>query len=164
MVKRLAIAFAPVINDWSPNRTAMSEPLAFGHFRLALRPDGTPIELGHGAMGVTYKAYDEKLHIDVALKVIAPNQVGDRHAQALFLREARAAARVRHGNVASVLELDDTPGRFFYAMEFVDGQSLKEWLPSHSPVPPELAVSIATQIARGLEAIHKQDIVHRDLK
>src|SRR5215468_12740563 len=118
-------------------------------------PDGTPIELGRGAMGVTYRAYDEKLHIDVALKVIAPNQVGDRHAQALFLREARAAARVRHGNVASVLELDDTPGRIFYAMEFIDGQSLKAWLPGRSPLEPKLALALATQIARGLEAIHK---------
>ncbi|OAI42835.1 hypothetical protein AYO41_03490 [Verrucomicrobia bacterium SCGC AG-212-E04] len=142
----------------------MSESMAFGHFRVANGPDGTPIELGRGGMGITYKAFDERLHIDVALKVIAPGQVGDRHAQALFLREARAAARVRHSNVASVLELDDTPGRFFFAMEFVDGQSLKEWMLEHRPVPPSVAVGLAVQIARGLEAIHEQGIVHRDLK
>jgi serine/threonine-protein kinase len=142
----------------------MSEPPTFGHFRLAIRPDGAPIELGRGAMGVTYKAYDEKLHIDVALKVITPDQVGDPHSQALFLREARAAARVRHSNVASVLELDDTPGRIFYAMEFVNGQSLKAWLQGRTPLKPKLAIELAIQIARGLEAIHKQGIVHRDLK
>src|SRR5450631_3473134 len=142
----------------------MSESLAFGHFRVAIHPDGTPVELGRGAMGVTYKAYDQRLRIDVALKIITPAQVDNPRAQSLFLREARAAARVRHSNVASVLELNDTPGQFFYAMEFVDGQSLKEWLVGRTPLSPLLAVSIATQMARGLKAIHEQGIVHRDLK
>ncbi|OAI42349.1 hypothetical protein AYO41_00870 [Verrucomicrobia bacterium SCGC AG-212-E04] len=142
----------------------MSEPLAFGHYRVARLPDGAPVELGRGAMGITYKAYNERLHIHVALKVIAPAQVGDRHAQALFLREARAAARIRHSNVASVLDLDDTPGRIFYAMEYIDGQSLKAWLPEHRPVAPLLAINLALQVARALEAIHEQGIVHRDLK
>jgi serine/threonine protein kinase/TolB-like protein len=142
----------------------MSDPLAFGHFRVATNPDGTPVELGRGAMGVTYKAFDARLRIDVALKIISPAQVDNPRAQSLFLREARAAARVRHSNVASVLELDDTPGQFFYAMEFIDGESLREWMPARVPLKPELAISIATQIARGLKAIHAQDIVHRDLK
>src|SRR5450631_4155603 len=106
----------------------MSESLAFGHFRVALHPDGTPVELGRGAMGVTYKAYDERLRIDVALKIITPAQVDNQRAQSLFLREARAAARVRQSNVASVLFLNEEPGRFFFAMEFVGGQSLKEWM------------------------------------
>jgi serine/threonine protein kinase/tetratricopeptide (TPR) repeat protein len=142
----------------------MSEPLAFGHFRVATHLDGSPIELGRGTMGVTYKAFDERLRIDVALKIIAPAQVNNPRAQSLFLREARAAARVRHSNVASVLELDDTPGRFFFAMEFIDGRSLKEWMIGRIPIRPALAISIATQIARGLEAIHEQGVVHRDLK
>src|SRR5260221_11546804 len=103
----------------------MNEPLVFGHFRIAKDPEGTPVELGRGAMGVTYKAYDERLRIDVALKVIQPSQTEDPKAQALFLREARAAARVHHANVASVVFLNDTPGNFFYAMEFVAGESLQ---------------------------------------
>ena len=88
----------------------------------------------------------------------------DRKAQGLFLREARAAARVRHSNVASVLSLDDTPGNFFYAMEFVPGETLQEFLRKRGPLPPPLALALAIQIAHGLEAIHAQGIVHRDLK
>jgi len=76
--------------------------LHFAHFDVMLRDDGTPWELGRGAMGVTYKARDPQLRVDVALKVINPAQVGDAKARALFLREARAAARVHHANVGSV--------------------------------------------------------------
>ena len=115
-------------------------------------------------MGVTYKAFDERLRIEVALKVITPAQVDEAKAQALFLREARAAARVRHSNVASVVYLNDTPGNFFYAMEFIAGESLADWLRTRGALPPAMAIGFATQIARGLEAIHAQQIVHRDLK
>ncbi len=115
-------------------------------------------------MGVTYKAYDEELRIDVALKVIMPGRVDDAKAQALFLREARAAARVRHPNVANVVFLNTTPGNCFYAMEFVAGESLADWLQKRGALPPALAIGFAIQIARGLGAIHEQQIVHRDLK
>ena len=138
--------------------------LAFGHYRVRRHPDGSIWELGRGAMGVTYKAYDERLRIEVALKVITPGQVDDPKVQALFLREARAAARVRHPNVASVVFLNDVPGKFFYAMEFVAGESLADWLRTRGPMPPALAIGFAIQIARGLGAIHAQHIVHRDLK
>ncbi len=138
--------------------------LVFGHFRVASQPDGTPMELGRGAMGVTYKAFDERLRIDVALKIIAPTQIDNPKAQASFLREARAAARVHHSNVASVVYLNDTPGNFFYAMEFVEGQPLREWMRAQHVVPPVTAIALAIQIARGLEAIHEQHLVHRDLK
>ena len=138
--------------------------LVFGHFRVASQPDGSPMELGRGAMGVTYKAFDERLRIDVALKLIAPAQVDNPKAQSSFLREARAAARVHHSNVASVVYLNDTPGNFFYAMEFVEGQSLRDWMREQHVVPPATAIALAIQIARGLEAIHEQHLVHRDLK
>jgi serine/threonine protein kinase len=138
--------------------------LAFGHYRVLRRPDGSIWELGRGAMGVTYKAYDEQLRIDVALKVITPGKVDDPKAQALFLREARAAARVRHPNVASVVFLNTTPGNIFYAMEFIAGESLADWLRTRGALPPAMAIGFATQIARGLGAIHEQNIVHRDLK
>ena len=128
------------------------------------RPDGATWELGRGAMGVTYKAFDERLRIEVALKLITPGQVDDAKTQALFLREARAAARVRHPNVASVVYLNDTPSDFFYAMEFIEGKSLQEWLRTRGALPAALAIGLAMQIARGLGAIHHQHIVHRDLK
>jgi TolB-like protein/tRNA A-37 threonylcarbamoyl transferase component Bud32 len=138
--------------------------LAFAHYRVSRRPDGSLWELGRGAMGVTYKAFDEQLRVDVALKVITPGQVDDARAQALFLREARAAARVHHSNVASVVHLNTTPGNVFYAMEFIAGESLADWLRIRGALPPAMAIGFATQIARGLGAIHEQHIVHRDLK
>ena len=138
--------------------------LKFAQYCVLRRPNGSTWELGRGAMGVTYKAFDEQLRVDVALKLITPGQVDDPKAKALFLREARAAARVRHPNVASVLFLSTTPGNLFYAMEFIAGESLQDWLRARGAIAPRVAVSFALQIARGLEAIHAQQIVHRDLK
>ena len=111
--------------DDSPAGAAGAPELRFAHYRVLRRPDGSIWELGRGAMGVTYKAFDEQLRVDVALKIIAPAQVDDPKTQALFLREARAAARVHHPNVASVVFLSTTPGNLFYAMEFIDGESLR---------------------------------------
>ncbi len=144
----------------------MSNPshLHFAHFEVRRQEDGAPWELGRGAMGVTYKAYDPQLRLDVALKVINPAQVGDDKARALFLREARAAARVHHANVGSVVFLNPDPENMFYAMEFIAGESLRDWLHSRVPLPPLMAIGLSLQIARGLEAIHREGVIHRDLK
>ena len=72
----------------------------FEHYQLVTSADGTPVELGRGAMGVTYKAFDVDLHCPVTLKVISERYLGDESARLRFLREARAAARLRHSNVA----------------------------------------------------------------
>ncbi len=144
--------------------TSEVDPTQFDRYRILTRPDGSPYELGRGTMGVTYKAFDERLQIEIALKVIKSNWLGNPTVQGLFLREARAAARVRHPNVASVLFLNDEPEHFFYAMEFVAGQSLGAWLTERGPIKPELATDLSIQLARGLGAIHDQKIVHRDLK
>jgi hypothetical protein len=74
----------------------------FEHYELVKGADGTPVELGRGAMGITYKAFDTDLHCPVTLKVISERYVGDESSRLRFLREARAAASVRHPNVASV--------------------------------------------------------------
>ncbi len=158
-VEALDCALMPELSPAQPDAD-----LRFAHYRVERSPDGSPWKLGSGAMGVTYKAFDERLRIEVALKVITPAQVDEAKAQALFLREARAAARVRHPNVASVVFLNDTPGKFFYAMEFIAGESLADWLRTRGALPPEMAIGFAIQIARGLGAIHHQQIVHRDLK
>src|SRR5258708_40096698 len=93
-----------------------------------LDPDGEPIELGRGAMGITYKAFDIDLRFPVTLKVISEKYVGDESARLRLLREARASAKVRHPNVASVLHLGRTRSGDFYAMEFVEGESLESLL------------------------------------
>src|SRR5262249_34989895 len=95
----------------------------FEHYELVTGEDGKPVELGHGAMGVTYKAFDVDLRCPVTLKVISERYLGDESARLRFLREARAAARLRHSNVASVLHLGRTGSSFFYAMEFVEGET-----------------------------------------
>jgi hypothetical protein len=77
----------------------------FDHYELVTGEDGTPVELGRGAMGVTYKAFDINLRCPVTLKVISERYLGDESARLRFLREARAAASVRHPNVASVFHL-----------------------------------------------------------
>jgi hypothetical protein len=80
----------------------------FEHYELVTGEDGKPVELGRGAMGVTYKAFDVDLHCPVTLKVISERYLGDESARDRFLREARAAASVRHPNVASVFHLGRT--------------------------------------------------------
>jgi uncharacterized Zn finger protein (UPF0148 family) len=104
-----------------------SEPVArrLEHYELVNGEDGKPIELGRGAMGVTYKAFDVDLRCPVALKVISERYLGDESARLHFLREARAAASLRHPNVAAVLHLGRTGSSYFYAMEFVGGRLWK---------------------------------------
>ena len=99
-----------------------SQVRRFEHYEVMLDDDGRPIELGRGAMGVTYKALDVDLRCPVTLKVISERYLGDESAQLRFLREARAAASVRHPNVASVFHLGRTGSSYFYAMEFVGGK------------------------------------------
>jgi Protein kinase domain/NACHT domain len=136
----------------------------FEHYELVTSEDGKPVELGRGAMGVTYKAFDVDLHCPVALKVIGERYLGDETAQLRFLREARGAASVRHSNVASVFHLGRTGQNYFYAMEFVEGETLENLMKRSGRLEVKLALEIATQVAAGLAAIHKQKLVHRDIK
>jgi hypothetical protein len=136
----------------------------FEHYELLKGEDGKPLELGRGAMGVTYKAYDIDLQFSVALKVISERYLGDESARLRFLREARSAARLRHSNVASVLHLGRIGSSYFYAMEFVEGETLEKLIKRSGQIEVKLALEIATQVAAGLAAVHKQKLVHRDIK
>ena len=143
-----------------------SEPAGtrFEKYELMLLEDGRPVELGRGAMGVTYKALDVDLRCPVTLKVISEKYLGDESARLRFIREARAAASVRHPNVATVFHLGRTGQNYFYAMEFVEGETLETLIRRSSRFEVRLALEIATQIASGLAAVHKQKLVHRDIK
>src|SRR5271166_1883855 len=136
----------------------------FEHYELVTGEDGKPVELGRGAMGVTYKAFDVDLHCPVTLKVISERYLGDESARLRFLREARAAASLRHQNVASVFHLGRTGSSYFYAMEFVEGETLEHLIRRLGRVEARLALEIVTQVGAGLAAIHKQRLVHRDIK
>src|SRR5262245_45639754 len=136
----------------------------FDHYELVTGEDGKPVELGRGAMGVTYKAFDINLRCPVTLKVISERYLGDESARLRFLREARAAASVRHPNVASVFHLGTIGQNYFYAMEFVEGETLEKLIRRSGRLEIKLALEIASQVATGLAAVHKQKLVHRDIK
>jgi tRNA A-37 threonylcarbamoyl transferase component Bud32 len=143
-----------------------SAPLArrFENYELALDGHGRPIELGRGAMGITYKALDVDLRCPVTLKVISERYVADESARRRFLREARAAACVHHPNVASVFHLGRSGKDYFYAMEFVEGETLENFIKRCGRLEVKPALEIITQVAAGLGAVHKQKLVHRDIK
>src|SRR5215471_3613748 len=143
-----------------PNQPAQR----FDHYELVMGEGGKPVELGRGAMGVTYKALDINLHCPVTLKVISERYLGDESARLRFLREARVAASVRHSNVASVFHLGKTGSSYFYAMEFVEGETLQNLIKRTGRVDVRLALEITTHVAAGLAAVHEQHLVHRDIK
>jgi serine/threonine-protein kinase len=144
--------------------------LVFGDFEVEQRADGSYWELGRGGMGVTYLARDKVLRRRVALKVIDTPTVSTHRdsqtARERFLREARAAAALRHPNVAAVYQFGAAPdvSRCFYAMELVEGETLETRVRRHGPLNPKVVVEIATQIAQALTAAAAQGLIHRDLK
>ena len=144
--------------------TSQREAERFEHYQLVKSEDDGPVELGRGAMGITYKAFDVDLHCLVALKVIGERYLGDESARVRFLREARAAASVRHPNVASVLYLGRTGSSYFYAMEFVEGETLENLIRRSGRLTIKSALEIMTQVIAGLAAVDKQKLVHRDIK
>ncbi|MGD9140895.1 MAG: protein kinase [bacterium] len=119
--------------------------------------------IGAGGMGVVYKAVDTKLDRTVALKFLPPHLLCDATARARFEHEAKSASALNHPNITTIYEIDDDQGRCFIAMEFVDGQSLREVLKDRVLTMDEV-LDIALQIGQGLDAAHKKDVVHRDIK
>jgi len=142
----------------------MEESIRFQHFEVLRREDGSLFELGRGAMGVTYKAFDTNLRCHVALKVISPAYLDSDLARDRFLREARVAAAIRHPNVATVFHLGSENETWFYAMEFVDGETVEQMMRRDGAVPDPMALEITDQVARALGAAQKQGLVHRDIK
>jgi serine/threonine protein kinase len=157
-------ALRGAVQTQSDSVTDISSELRFEHYTVLQNAEGKPLELGRGAMGVTYKALDVNLRCAVALKVISARLVGDESARRRFVREARAAASVRHPNVASVFHLGKSDDGYFYAMEYVEGETLGNLIKRCGRVEPKIALEITSQLAAGLAAIHEQNLVHRDIK
>jgi eukaryotic-like serine/threonine-protein kinase len=120
-------------------------------------------ELGHGGMGVVYRARDEHLPRDVALKVLPAGLFSDETARSRFRREAQTLSQLNHSNIATVYDFDRENGVDFLAMEFVEGETLAVEVAA-GPLPEKEVVALGTQIAEALEEAHEHGIIHRDLK
>ena len=139
----------------------------FAQYVIEKREDGRAWELGRGAMGVTYRATDSTLQRSIALKITnidhAPNATTARER---FLREARAAAALRHPNIATVHQfgIDEESGQCFYAMELIEGETLEERVRRKGPCDVPTVIAIAQQVAGALLAAETRGLVHRDIK
>ena len=154
--------------DKADVETAAPGSVIFGDFEIARCDDGSPWELGRGAMGVTYLATDKVLRRKVALKVIeVPETMRGLHElHQRFLREARSAASLRHPNVAAVYQFGGSSnGRHrYYAMELVEGETLETRVRRDGPLNAKLVLEIAIQVTRALMAAAAHGLIHRDLK
>src|SRR6266568_1235638 len=139
-------------------------PLKYDHFEVEVGVDGFPIELGSGAIAITYRARDTVLNSVVALKVIDRTVAQNPGARSRFLREARAAAQIRHPNVARVSHYGEQDGECFYVMEVVEGETLEAKVRREGPLSLALALEIIDQVARALAAAEACGVVHRDIK
>jgi TolB-like protein/predicted Zn-dependent protease/predicted Ser/Thr protein kinase len=139
----------------------------FGVYEIDRREDGSLYELGRGAMGVTYRATDTSLQRKVALKIIKID-IAERSADARerFMREARAAAALRHENIATIHQFGMRleTGQYFYAMELIEGETLEERVRRAGPLDARNTIEIAQQVTSALAAAEKHGLVHRDLK
>ncbi len=135
--------------EWSP------ENLSLGHFTLKEC-------VGRGAFGVVWKAYDPELDRHVAIKLPRAGQF-DPQSEAMFAREARAAAQLNHPNIVSVFEVGRENGQLYIVSEFVDGVTLESWLSGGRPCNEE-ALRLFLKVVEALQFAHEKGIVHRDLK
>ena len=127
-----------------------------GHCRVVAK-------IGEGGMGVVYRAYDEVLHRDVALKVVKKDAHLDRPSSERLLHEARASSSLSHPNICTIHEVGENEGELFIVMELVDGKSLRAMC-ADAGLPPESVLRYGVQIASALARAHDRGIVHRDLK
>jgi len=153
------------VHDSTPD--GLEGGMRFGVYEIDRREDRGLYELGRGAMGVTYRATDTSLQRKVALKIIQID-IAERSADARerFTREARAAAALRHENVATVYQfgMRFETGQYFYAMELIDGETLDERVRRAGPLDTRTTIEIAQQVTSALAAAEKHGLVHRDLK
>src|SRR5947209_5157380 len=134
-------------------------PLKYDHFEVGVGADGFPVELGSGAIAITYRARDTVLNSVVALKVIDRKVAQMPGVRSRFLREARAAAQIHHPNVARVSHYGEQDGECFYVMELVEGETLEAKVRRDGPLPLALALEVIEQTARALAAAEACGVV-----
>ncbi len=151
------------IDGASLTKTLVTPPLAISKDTVIAGKYKIIEEIGRGGMGIVYKAEDIKLQRMVALKFLPPNLADSPELKERFLIEARAAAALSHPNICVIHEVGESDSRPFIAMEYVEGETLRDKI-KKEVLKPEEASDIAIQIAEGLGEAHFQDIVHRDIK
>jgi serine/threonine protein kinase len=127
-----------------------------GHCRVTAK-------IGEGGMGVVYRAYDELLHRDVAVKVVKKDASLDASTNQNLLQEARASSSLSHPNICTIYDVGETDGDLYIVMELVEGKSL-HGMSAGAGLPPESVLRYGVQIASALARAHDRGIVHRDLK
>ena len=127
-----------------------------GHYRIAEK-------IGAGGMGEVFRAYDEHLERDVAIKTLLPGTLGDESARKRFRKEALALSKLNHPNIATIYDFDTQEGVDFLVMEYIAGITLNEKLAKGS-LPESEIIALGTQLAEGLAAAHQRGVIHRDLK
>src|SRR3954463_9590603 len=120
-------------------------------------------EIGRGGMGVVYLAREVRLDRPVAIKLLPPELAAQPAIRERFLREARTAARLSHPNVVPIFAVDEMQGSVFYAMAFIDGETLEERA-SRRKLPMPDAIRVLREVAWALDHAHAHGIVHRDVK
>ena len=132
-------------------------PESFGRYHIERK-------LGAGGMGAVYLAKDKQLDRHVALKTPFFEREDDENTVKRFMREAHAAATIRHPNVCPVYDVGEYEGRYFLTMAYVNGRSLAEWIQQADQTDVETKLEIVEKLARGIQAAHDRGILHRDLK
>ncbi len=136
--------------------TATAPRVCWMHLKIA-------VEIGRGAFGTVYRAWDPNLQREVALKLVDFDD-GDAAIQSAVINEARLLARVRHSNVVAIHGADQTDGKVGLWMEFIRGRTLREIVSELGPFSPREAAGICLELARALAAVHAAGLVHRDVK
>src|SRR5882762_7305221 len=153
------------VHDSTPD--SLESGVRFGAYEIDCHADGNLCELGRGAMGVTYRATDTSLQRKVALKIIKTD-IAERSpdARERFVREARAAAALRHECIATVYQFGMRleTGQYFYAMELIEGETLDERVRRTGPLDSRTTIGIGEQVTSALATAEKHGLVHRDLK
>lgn len=140
----------------TPLQVLSKDSLIAGKYRIVE-------EIGRGGMGVVYKAEDNKLKRTVALKFLPPQLADSAELKERFLIEAQAAAALSHPNICVIHEVGEAEDRLFIAMEYVEGESLRDKIKKKS-LKTEDALAIVSQVAAGLGEAHRKGIIHRDIK